>query len=53
MKPLVASEVLAESDLDDDEVALFAVEGNHVRGRSVRYSSGVDEVGGGAVSLPE
>ena len=53
LKPLVESEVLAESDLDDDEVASFAVEGAQVRGRGVRYSSSVDEVGGGAVSLPQ
>ncbi len=53
LKPLVAPEVLAESDLEDDEDALFAVEVARVRRRGVRYSSGVDEVGGGAVSLPE
>jgi len=49
----VACEVLAESDLDDDEDALLAVNGARVRRRIVRYASGVDEVGGGAVSLPE
>ncbi len=31
LKPLVASEVLAESDLDDDEVSPLAVEGAQVR----------------------
>ena len=53
MKPLVASEVLAEFDLDDDEVALLAVESVRVRRRGIRYSPGIDEVGGGAVSRPE
>ena len=45
--------VLTESDFDEDEVALLAVESDRVRRRGVRYSSGVDEVGGCAVSLPE
>jgi hypothetical protein len=53
LKTLVASEVLAEADLEDDEDALLAVESAWVRRRGARYSSGVDEVGGGAVSLPE
>ena len=53
LNPLVASEVLAESDLDDEEDSLLSVEGARVRRRGVRYSSGVDKVGGGAVSLPE
>ena len=53
LKPLVASEVLAESDFDEDEVALLAVESARVRRRGVRYSSGVNEVGGCAVSRPE
>ena len=53
LKPLVAPEVLAKSDLEDEEDALFAVEGVWVRRRGVWYSSGVDEVGGGAMSLPE
>jgi len=53
LEPLVASEVLAESDIDDDEATPLAVEDDRVRQRGVRYSSGVDEVGGGAVSLPE
>jgi len=44
---------LAESDLDNDEVALLAVESAWVRRWGVRYSSGVDEVGGGAVSRSE
>ena len=45
--------VLAESDLDDDEVTLLAIESAWVRRRGVRYSSGVDEIGGGTVSRPE
>jgi hypothetical protein len=53
LKPLVASEVLTKPDLDEDEVALLTVERDWVRRRDVRYSSGVDEVGGGAVSRPE
>ena len=53
LTPLVASEVLAETDLDEDEVALLAVAIARVRRRDVRYSSGVDEVGGGSVSRPE
>ena len=54
LKPLVASEFLAESDdFDEDEVALLAVESARVRRRGVRYSYGVNEVGGCAVSLPE
>jgi len=51
LEPLVASEVLAEFYLDDDEVTPLAVEGAKLRRRGVRYSSCVDEVGGGAVSL--
>ena len=53
LKPLVAPEVLAESDLEDDEDALFAVKGARVRRRGAQFSSSVDEVGGGAVSLLE
>ena len=53
LKPLVASEILAESDLDDDEVTLLAVKSARVRRQGVRYSSGVDEVEGGAVPRPE
>ncbi len=53
LKPLAASEVLVESDIDDDEDALLSVKGVRVRRRGVRYSSGVDKAGGGAVSLPE
>ena len=53
MKPLVASEVLAETDLEDDKDALLSIIGVRVRRRGVRYSSGVYEVGGGAVSVPE
>ena len=53
LKTLVASEVLVESELKDDQDAQLAVEGVRVRRRDVRYSSRVNEVGGGAVSLPE
>ena len=53
MKPLVASEVLAESDLDEDEVALLADESARVWRRVVGTPFGVDEVGGGAVPRPE
>ena len=45
LKPLVASEALAETDLDEDEVALLAVDVPRVLRRAVMYSSGVDEVG--------
>ena len=41
---VIASQVPAESDLDDDEDAVFLVEGVRVRGWGVWYSSGVDEV---------
>ena len=44
--PLVASEVLAETDLEEDQDALLSVEGGQVRLGAVRDSSGVDEVGG-------
>ncbi len=47
---LVASKVPAESDLDDNEVALLAVKVVRVRHWAVWYSSGVDEVG--AVPYP-
>ena len=50
LKPLVASKVMAESDLDENEVALLALESARIRRRNVRYFSGVHEVGGGAVS---
>ena len=53
LSSLVAPEVLAESDLDNYKLALLAVEGARVRRRGVRYSSCVDEVGGGAVPRPE
>ena len=53
LTPLVASEVLAECDLDNDEDALLSVKGARVLCRGVRNFSGVDQVGGGAVSLPE
>ena len=36
LKPLVASKVLAKSDLDDNEVTPLAVEGGQVRRRGVR-----------------
>ncbi len=36
LEPLVASEVLAETDLDDDQVALLAVEGGRVHRWGVR-----------------
>ena len=50
LKPLLTSEVPTEADLDDDECALFQVEGGRVRGWGVRDSSGVDEVGGGSMA---
>ena len=50
LEPLVASEVLAETDLDNDHVALLAVEGGRVRLGAVRDSSGVDQVGGCSLS---
>jgi hypothetical protein len=53
LEPLLTSEVLTETDLEEDEVALLAVENTWVRRRGVRYPSGVDEVGGGAVSQSE
>jgi hypothetical protein len=53
LAPLVASEVLSEADLDDDQVALLAVEGGGVRRWGVRDSSGVYEVRGCSMSRPE
>ncbi len=53
MKPLMASKVLVESDLEDDQDALLPVEGARVRRRGVRNSSGVDKVGGCAVAFTE
>jgi len=53
LEPLVTPEVLAESDPDNDEDALLAVEGIRVRRWGVWYSSSVDQVGGSTVSLPE
>ncbi len=44
--PLVATEVPAEDDLADKEVALLPVKGGRVWLGAVRDSSGVDEVGG-------
>ena len=44
-EPLLTSEVLEKSDLDEDSVALLAVESAWVRRRGVLYPSGVDEVG--------
>ncbi len=53
LKILGATEVPAESDLDDDEVALLAVESALVRRGGVRDSSSVDEVGpSGVVPCP-
>jgi hypothetical protein len=51
--PFVATEVLAEEDLADEEVALLPVEGGRVRLGAVRDSSGVDEVGGCSMSRAE
>ena len=53
LEPLLTSEVLAESDLEEDQDALLAVESVWVWRGGVRYPSGVDEVGGGAISRPE
>jgi hypothetical protein len=50
---LVTSEVLAESDLDEDQVAFLAIESAWVPRLGVWYPSGVDEVGGGAMSRME
>ena len=51
--PFVATEVLAEEDLADEEVALLPVEGGRVRLGVVRDSSGVYEVGGCSMSRAE
>ena len=53
LEPLLTSYVLAESDFEEDQVALLAVESAGVRRRGIRYPFGVDEVGGGAVSRSE
>ena len=53
MKLGVASKVLAEADLDKDEVALLAVDGGRVRRWDVRHPPSVDEVGGCSVFAPE
>ena len=53
LEPLVASEVLAETNLDDDQVALLAVEGGRVHRWGVRDCSGVDEVWGCSMSRSE
>ena len=45
LKPLVTTELLAETYLDDDEIAILPIEGGWVRFGVVRDSSGVDEVG--------
>ncbi len=50
LEPLVASEDLAETDLDDDQVALLAAERGRVHRWGVRDSSGVDEVWGCSMS---
>ena len=44
LEPLVASKVLAKSDLDDNEGAELLVVGGRVRGGGVRYAARVDEV---------
>jgi hypothetical protein len=49
----VASEVHADADLDEDEVALLPLQCGRVRRWGVRYPSGLDEVGGRYVSAPE
>ncbi len=51
--PLVATEVLAEDDLAEEEVALLSVKGGRVRLGAIRDSSGVDEVGGRSMSRAE
>ena len=53
LKPLLTSEVLAKSDLEEDWDALLAVESVWVRRGGVRHSSGLDEVGCGSVSRSE
>ena len=53
LDPLLTSEVLTKSDFDEDQVALLAVESAWARRRGVRYPSGVEEVGGRAVSHSE
>ena len=53
LEPLLTTEVLAESDLEEDQVALLAVESTWVRRGSVRHPSAVDEVGSGAVPRSE
>ena len=53
LEPLVASEVLAETDLGDDQVALLAVEGGRVHRWDVRDSSSVYEVWGCSMSRSE
>jgi hypothetical protein len=53
LEPLVAFEVPTEAGLDEDEVAGLSVEGRLVRFRSVRNSSGVDEVGSCAMYIRE
>ena len=49
LEALGASEVPAEEDLADQEVAVLPVESRGIRLRCVRDSSGVDEVGSRAV----
>ena len=51
--PLVATEVTAEDDLADEKVAILPVEIGRVRHGTIRDSPGVDEVGGGSMSLGE
>ena len=47
---VMAAEVLAEADFDEDEGGVFLVEGVNVRGRVGRHSSYVEDVGGGSCS---
>ena len=53
LSSLVAAEVPTEEHLVDYEVAVFPVECRRIWFRSVRDSSGVDEVGSGTMSRRE
>ncbi len=53
LEPLMASEVSAKPDLEEDEVELLAVESVRVRRRGGRYFFGVYEVGGDSMSVLE
>ncbi len=50
LKHILAANVSAESDLDDDEGAPFLVEGGRVGRKGVRDPSGIDEVRDRAMS---